>query len=124
MSRYPWDKCSGNGVCKCDSKDPNYVAKCFCSENYSGDVCQFRHIGGVPVDYDNDGTPDAEDIDDDNDGIEDFFEFEYVGSHKGISKVLNLEDLRDKRRASLCPRIASTYQCGKILEKILRHNFY
>ena len=113
INRFTSDQCSGHGVCECNHEDVRSVAKCSCKENYSGDVCQFEDIDGISVDYDNDGTPDAKDTDDDNDGVEDFFEFKYVGSHKGAGKVLNWEDLRDKRRASLCPRISSTYQCGK-----------
>ena len=115
--RYTSDQCSGHGICECDIEDARSEAKCSCEENYSGDVCQFEDINGDPVDYDNDGTPDANDDDDDNDGVDDFFEFKYVGSHKGSGKLLNWADLRDKRRALLCPRISRTYHCGKALIK-------
>ena len=117
INRFTSDQCSGHGVCECNNEDARSVAKCSCEENYSGDICQFEDIDGIPNDYDNDGTPDAKDTDDDNDGVEDFFEFKYVGSHKGAGKVLNWADLRDKRRSSLCPRISSTYQCGKVFSK-------
>ena len=75
MSRYPIiefiirftsDQCSGHGVCECNHEDVRSVAKCSCEENYSGDVCQFEDIDGISVDYDNDGTPDAKDADDES----------------------------------------------------------
>jgi len=115
---YSSDQCSGHGVCECDNEDVNSIAKCSCEESYSGDVCQYEDNDGIPVDYDNDGVPDARDDDDDNDGVEDFFEFKYVGSHKGSGEVLNWADLRNKRRASLCPRISSTYHCESIVTTI------
>ena len=68
----------------------------------------------ISSDNDSDGAPDTHDEDDDNDGVPDFFEFEYVGSHKGSGKMINDTELFDKRRAALCPRVKKTLYCGKI----------
>ena len=59
-------------------------------------------------DNDEDGTPDEHDNDDDNDGIPDVFEFEYLGSYKG-PWVKNADDKRD----IVCPRIKSALTCGE-----------
>ena len=66
---------------------------------------------GNPIeipDYDEDGTPDEHDNDDDNDGIPDVFEYEYLGSHKG-PWLKNVDDKRDL----LCPRIKANLTCGE-----------
>ena len=58
-------------------------------------------------DFDGDQKMDTLDLDDDNDGIPDVFEFKYEGSYKGPWKP------GEDKRAALCPRIKLNFECGE-----------
>ena len=101
--------CSGHGQCQCDESDPDSVAKCVCDEKYSGNFCEFVHEDNENFDGDFDGDQkmDSLDLDDDNDGIPDVFEFKYEGSYKGPWKP------GEDKRFALCPRIKFNLECGE-----------